>query len=339
MITETLEIEPGQPWTVERFRPEDAVGVTALFHSVYGDKYPVHTYLDPELLTQENREGRVISSVARIPSGQIVGHTSLFNSAPCPRIFENGAGLVHHAYRGGHGILTQMVAHGFEMGRQNPLVELIHGEPVCNHIFTQKLGIKLGMLSQAMEVSLMPAKAYVKEGSANGRVSTLLTFLTLKSKPCTVYVPQAYEKQFAFCYEGLDDQRTFEISCSSPEQEESLISIQTFEFANVARIAVAEPNRDFAARILSEEKSFVQNGIRVIQVWLNTGIPWSGWAADLLRSQGYFFGGVMPRWFDTDGMLMQKVLDEPDWEGTVLVSERNQKLAELVKKEWEYARE
>jgi len=72
----------------------------------------------------------------------------------------------------------------------------------------------------------------------------------------------------------------------------------------------------------------------VIQVWLNTGQPGVGHTAETLRSKGYFFGGVLPCWFGTDGLLMQKVLDEPDWEGTVLTGDRNQALAAMVKAEW-----
>ncbi len=38
--------------------------------------------------------------------------------------------------------------------------------------------------------------------------------------------------------------------------------------------------------------------------WLNLAEPWVGDAAAILREKGYFWGGVLPRWFDTDGLLM-----------------------------------
>jgi hypothetical protein len=335
MTAVAIEVEAGQPWTVDRFRPEDAPGVTDLFHSVYGDKYPVRTYLEPDLLAKENRAGRVISSVARISSGAIVGHNALFNTPPNPRIFESGAGVVHKNYRGGHGIFTQMVAYGIEMGKQNPLVDLIYGEPVCNHPFSQKLGISLKFESRAMEVNLMPAAAYAKEKSAGGRVSTLLNFFSLKPRPCTVYVPGVYKQQFDFCYKGFEEPRTFEAALGEAEAALSRLDIQTFEFAGVARIAVPDVGRDFESRMASEEARLVRKGIRVIQVWLNTGLPQVGGAAKVLRFMGYFFGGVLPRWFDTDGLLVQKVLDQPDWAGTVLVGERNETLVGLVRGEWE----
>ncbi len=193
-------IEPGQPWTVDLFKPEDAPGVTALFKSVYGDGYPVKTYLNPDLLIRENAAGHVISSVARTEKGDIVGHNALFNSAPHTTIFESGAGLVHKDYRGGHGIFTQMVAHGLEIGKTDFGVELAYGEPVCNHPFSQKLCKSMDLTTRAVEVALMPAEAYTREKSAQGRVTTLLDFKTLKSRPTTVYVPQAYAELFYVFY-------------------------------------------------------------------------------------------------------------------------------------------
>jgi len=202
-------IAPGQEWTVELFTPEDAPGVSALFRGVYGDGYPVKIYLDPKLLIEENRAGRVISSVAKTPKGDIIGHNALFNSAPCTKIFETGAGLVHADYRGGHGIFSRMVAHGIDVGREQFKVELVYGEPVCNHPFSQKLGRSQNFVTRAVEVNLMPATAYTKEASSQGRVSCLLNFKTLKSRPCTVHVPSAYESLFPIFYEAMDDERRF----------------------------------------------------------------------------------------------------------------------------------
>jgi hypothetical protein len=45
----------------------------------------------------------------------------------------------------------------------------------------------------------------------------------------------------------------------------------------------------------------------VIQVWLKFSSPWNGKVVDILRRKGYFLGGSLPRWFDEDGLLMQKV--------------------------------
>ena len=328
-------IEPGQEWTVELFTPTDALGVTDLFSGIYGAGYPVKTYVDPDLLIEENRAGRVISSVAKTPKGDIVGHNALFNSGPCKKIFESGAGLVHADYRGGHGIFTQLVGHGLAMGRERPDIELIYFEPVCNHPFSQKLCRGQAAVTRAIEINLMPAATYAKEAGAQGRVTTLLDFITLKPSPCTVHIPKAYESIFPVFYEDMDDERQFVLSAQPLSSQKSTLDTQVFDFAQVARVAVEDLGRDFHGLIQAEEDRLLKKGVRVIQVWLSSGDPCVGEAVDSLRSSRYFFGGVLPRWFDSDGILMEKILDTPVWEDIILYFERAQTLMTLIRKDWE----
>lgn len=49
---------------------------------------------------------------------------------------------------------------------------------------------------------------------------------------------------------------------------------------------------------------------------------------------GYFFGGALPRWFDGDGFLMQKLLCSPYFESIQLFSNFSKELLEVVKKDW-----
>ena len=335
-MTQTVSpIEPGQEWTVESFTPKDALGVTQLFLDVYGSEYPIQIYVNPDLLIKENLAGRVISSVAKTAKGDIVGHTALFNSSPCKKVFESGAGLVHADYRGGHGIFSQMTVHGLTKGRERPDVEQIFGEPVCNHPFSQKLGHSQGFITRAIEINLMPAAAYAKEASATGRVTTVMDFKTLKPRPCTVHTPKAYETLFPVFYEDMDDERLF-VPSTQPlsSQRSTHLDTQVFGFAQVARVAVKDLGRDFQTVIQHEENRLLQQGTRVIQVWLSSGDPSVGEAVDGLRLQGYFFGGVLPRWFDSDGLLMEKVLDTPVWEDIILYFERSRTLMDLIRKDW-----
>ena len=331
-------LQPGRPWTVHLFTPEDAPGVTTLFRDVYGEDYPIKAYLDPDRLIRENRAGTIISSVAKTPEGRIVGHNALFNVAPCARVFESGAGLVHKDYRGGHGIFTRLVQHGIQAGPGRFPVESVFGEPVCNHPFSQKMSRTVGFLSRALEINLMPAEAYSREQSAQGRVSTLLEFITLKPRPCVVYVPKAYETQIPVFYEDMDDDRRFELSDPSPPVGSlTRLTVRIFDFAKVARVAIPDLGQDFATVFRAEEKQLLDSGIQVIQAWLPSALPWVGHAVDRLRSMGYFLGGVLPRWFDGDGLLMGKITDPPDWDGMVLEFERAQKLAALVRTDCERA--
>jgi hypothetical protein len=330
------DIEPGQTYEFDLFRPEDAEGISQLFRTVYGDSYPIKTFIDPKLLIEENAAGRTLSSVARTPKGDIVGHVALFHSAPYEKICELGAGLVHPSYRGGHGIYTGLGLHGMEVTARKFNIELLFGEAVCNHIFAQKGTAKAGWITQAIEVDLMPAEAYDKEKSASGRVTALLDFKTLKHKPHTAYLPKVCEESMRFIYSGLDDDRDLLLSQDellSPIKTE--IKTQVFDFAQVARLAVHAAGADFESAFDEQEKTVQEKGVVVLQVWLKLSWSWVGQAVDILRKRGYFLGGILPRWFDVDGMLMQKVIGKPNWEGIQLYFDRAKKILELIKADWQ----
>jgi hypothetical protein len=330
------DIEPGQKWVVDLFRPEDAEGVARLFRSVYGEGYAVRTYLEPQLLIQENAAQRTISSVARTPRGDVVGHNALFNSAAHPGTYESGAGAVHAAYRGGKGIFTRMVDHGLDVAKTLSRVNAVFCEPVCNHIYSQKLTDKAGFVLRALEVDLISAKAHEKEGGPSGRVAAFLCFRTFRPQPHAVYLPAAYQHVLGFFYDGLDDSRDFRISKKGlTVGAVSKIRSQIFDSAGVARIAVDEAGSDFSARMESLERELHERKIEVIQIWLDLSSPWGGEAVDTLRERGYFLGGVLPRWFDSDGLLMQKILQRPNWEGISLYGDRAAQILKIVQADWE----
>ena len=73
----------------------------------------------------------------------------------------------------------------------------------------------------------------------------------------------------------------------------------------------------------------------MFQVWLPLTSPHIGAATEVLRGQGYFLGGALPRWLDQDTLLMQKVTDRPDWPNIRFYSERAQRIGDIVRSDWE----
>ncbi len=335
-----LVIEPDQTWEVDQFRPEDAEGVARLFLQVYGEGYPIRTFIDPSLLIEENASQRTISSVARTPKGDIVGHNAIFNSAPFKGLYESGAGVVHPLYRGGAGIFAQMAAHGLDLGKNRFKIAGLFGESVCNHVFSQRMCAKLGAVNMAVEVDLMPAEAYSREQSARGRVSSLLDFIFIQSQPQTVFIPRVYGEALDFIYGGLTDERTRRPATTPiPDDLTTEFKTQIFDFAQVARLAVKQAGGDFDQTLEGMEKNFEAQGVVVIQVWLNLSWPWVGEVVDRLRARGYFLGGLLPRWFDSDGLLMQKIAASPGWEDMQIYHERAQRIAAFARTDWEETKE
>ena len=335
-----LMIEPDQTWEVDLFRPEDAEGVARLFLQVYGQGYPIKTFIDPSLLIEENNALRTISIVARTPKGDIVGHNAIFNSAPFKGLYESGAGVVHPRYRGGAGIFAQMNAHGLDLGKNRFQIAGLFGESVCNHVFSQRMCAKLGAVNMAVELDLMPAAAYSREQSARGRVSSLLDFIPIQPKAQTVFIPRVYSEALDFIYGGLTDERTRRPATTPiPAGFTTELETQIFDFAQVARLAVKQAGGDFEQALAGLERDLDARGVVIVQVWLNLAWPWVGEVVDRLRKRGYFLGGLLPRWFDADGLLMQKTKNRPCWEEMQVHFERAQKIVSFARKDWEEVKE
>lgn len=327
-------IEPQQTWEMDLFRPEDAPGVARLFRLVYGDGYPVKTFTDPERLIKENAAQQTISNVARTPTGDIVGHSALYQSAPYPGLYESGATLTAPNYRGG--VLGVRLIE-YSIKKVAPLcgIATIFGEPVCNHIAMQKISAMMKFVPCALEVDLMPAEAYTHEKSASGRVATLMYFDIITPRAQTIQVPPAYEEMVRFIYDGIRHECQFVPSSGElPAGQETRVETQIFDFAKVARFTVQDAGADFTAVFDQEEHAARQQGALVHQVWLKLSWPWVGRAVDLLRGRGYFSGGVLPRWLDVDGLLMQKIFGPPHWEGIQVFGERAGRIMEMVRADW-----
>jgi len=321
---------------VDEFRPEDAEGMASLFRAVYGEGYPIKLFYDPEAIIAANKDGRYISVVARTDSGTVIGVNHLYPSAPYRGLYETGVGLVLKEYRkaGANRETLKYLYEKFTPGHRH--IEELFGEAVCNHVVMQKAVAALGFKETAIEIALMPAEAYTAEKSATGRVATLDVFRSYVPKPHRIFLPQIYETILRQIYTRLGDVRYISVSNEDlPENVPTQTKISIFDYARVARIAVAQAGGNFGD-ILSrlEDEARVKNAV-VFQVWLNLTEPWVGKAVEILRRRGYFFGGAFPRWFDGDGLLMQKLECPPDFDNIVLFSDFSKELLEFIRKDRE----
>ncbi len=321
--------------TIDIFHPEDAEGVAELFKSVYGEGYPVKLVYNPPELISAFKARENVPAIARTAKGEIIGYCGLYRSSPNPGLYEGGQGLVSLAHRRSN-VGTRVVRYAMEDLARQIDVDGVFGEAVCNHTYMQEVCVNMNLLETALEVDLMPAEAYAKEKSAPGRVAALPTFRIYKPKPHEVHLPAVYRKQLEFLYIGLDDPRTFSVSSTDiPPKAKTTCKAQIFDFAKVARLAFSATGSDFDQILTVEEAGFAPQNIVITQVWLRLSEPWVGKIVAILKKKGYFFGGLLPRWFGEDGLLMQKIVGRPNWDEIHLYSDRAKQILEFVKADWE----
>jgi hypothetical protein len=329
--------ETESAYEVGLFRPDDAEGIARLFRAVYGEDYPIKIFYDPAALTRANGEGDYYSIVARSKSGKVIGVVHLFRSAPCGSVYEWGVGLVFKEWRN-MGVSSALAKCMGEEVVPSLGMHTVFGEAVTNHLTMQKMMREYGFWETALEIGLMPGEAFTGEGVTAGRVTTVLGFRCYRDEPQTVYLPAVYEEALRFMYTDVTTQRLFRVADQPiPSDTVCDAKLTIFDFAKVARIGFDQAGSDFAQQLADLEAQASQQGVVVLQVWIKLTSPWIGHVVDILREKGYFLGGPLLRWFDDDGLLMQKLLCPPYFESMKLFSDRSRRILEFIKADWQRA--
>ncbi|NCC26454.1 MAG: hypothetical protein EOM25_14840, partial [Deltaproteobacteria bacterium] len=176
-------IEPGQKFVVDDFRPEDAPGVAQLYYTEYGEGFPVDHVYDPEELVRLNTGPNLHQVIGRTEKGDVVGLYALFRNPPGKHIMEGGSWIVHPAYR--HSSLVMRLAARIHTSPPERLnLDVMFGQTVCDHVTTQKMGLKYNSLYSALEIEAMPPRP-----GGDGRISLLDAFIVYRDRPHTVYLP------------------------------------------------------------------------------------------------------------------------------------------------------
>jgi len=310
------DLVPGQMVQADAFRPGDAPGVGRLFLQIYGEDYPVDEPYVPELLIEANRTGRIHTLVARAADGSIVGQAAAYQSSPPNRrMYEYGQILVDKAYRNSFAAFRMHKYASENMFGRLPGVDGLFGEAVCHHLVTQKMSRGVAFLECGLEVGLMPEAAYAGEG-VTGRVSCLLQVRVDHDHQGDLFVPECWDAQVRAILPSWPLKRSVKPGRAghAPAGDEVTdMAVQQFSFAGVTRCNVAEVGAQFAERAAQEIRESVALGHDLIQFYLPLGSPSCGFAAEVLRQAGCFFGGFAPLWFGTagqgpDALLAQRFL-------------------------------
>ena len=337
ILSSSSETVPaGLKFEVDRFRPEDAWGVAQCCYSVYGSGYPVDTYYIPKKLIAEHENLNILGVVARTDGGEIVGYGALYRSSPpFPGIYEAGQYIVRKEYRNSRAAyqINEFVLKKYPVEAG---IDALFGEAVCKHVIIQKMGQRSGSVETGIELDLMPEEAYESEDANAGRVAALLMFKVFKDRPHDIYLPEIFAGIVGTCIDKLGLSRSVKrLNGSAGGTDASVATQQVFKEAAVGRLSLIKTGAD-AARRLEEFESTTKN-CKVRQVFLNIGDPGVGQVFGTLLAQGYFWGGYLPRWFDCDGLLLQKLMGNPNLEAIKLYSDWAKELLQFALKDRERA--
>lgn len=329
-----LSVLSGQTFSMDSFKPGDEYGIARLFYAVYGDQYPVTDYYIPERILQLCHEQRICPALCRTSDGNIVAYGAFYRSSPpYPRLYEVGQYIVLPNYRS-LGISSLINSYLYESVL--PLIQAdgIFGEAVTNHTITQRFDKNVNMTDYALELSLFPP-GKGRDGAV-GRVSCLFQFIIVHDREHTVHVPAHYRNEIEFLVGDADFRRHFCLS-SSPLPKDILTRYQDsiFPGTGTARFVFHECGADFVSVADRLEEHALRKGCVTFQAFFNLADAGVVESVEILRRRGWFMGGYLPRWFDSDGWLMQKVLEPPDFDAMKLHTPKAKEIQKRVRKAYE----
>lgn len=337
LASEPYVVPEGLEVTAGYFQPADALGVARLFYAIYGDAYPIDTYYIPERLVEENRNGNIRSIVARTSGGDVVSHTAFYrSSAPNPGLYESGLSLTLNSYRSTRAFLDLIPLAKALVGRDG--IDGYFAENVCTHLVTQKVARNAKALETALEPALMPADTYEIEQNADGRVGCLLFSRIAQDCRRTLYVPSAYREEMAYLLDGLNLDRELVEAGIFPAAGDGEMEVSRFDSAGVARCTITAPGAGLAQQLTGLERELCSRDYAMVQMFVNLGEPWSGAVVEMLRNAGYSLGGLLPIWFGSDGLLMQKHFVDPGFDSLNIYSKRGKYIRDMVRRDWERGR-
>lgn len=307
------------PFTIRPVDASNAEAVPSVFRSLYGDSFPMEYVYHGDRILAEIEAGRLHSALARGADGMPVGYIALYTNTPNPRLWEAGNLLVVPG-RGSGDLAWSLMQH-YLRPENRPATgsDGIFGEAVCHHYFTQLGCAKSGLVDCALMLDQMNGSAFKEHAPETERVACLLQFIEQSDPTGIGYLPQQYFELLQGLLKPLRPRTLLPGTAPLPGAGEVQRQDKWFEGAGMWRVAVSAIGADwelFLDDLLARAR---QRQVTSLQVVLSAGLPCISAAVERMRQRGFFLGGVLPRWFGADGVMMQQVLGkEPDFEGIKL---------------------
>ncbi len=330
MTIAVSEQELGE-YKVRLMQNTDAEAVVDLYRAVYGDHYPIKEMYDPQYIFEQQEAGLMYRVLVIDACGKVLAQHAIFRLGETYRgMYESGQGMVRREYRG-KGFNDVLIGYIERVLIPAVVVEEWWGECVTNHVFMQKSGINAGAKEWGIELEIMPSESYETEQSAAGRVSAIVQSVTFRDKFLTVFLPLPYQEILRKIYEAGKRKRRFETSAEAlPEAGQTRCAETYIAGAGVLRMTVLEAGPDADEVIASAVKKYTAEGAVVLQMFLPLDKPWVGALCEVLNRQGFFFSAVMPRWFDADALLMQKLVNPTDYDSIQIYSDFAKDLLQFI---------
>ena len=311
--------------------------VPALFQAIYGNDFPVQYVYHADQILAEIQAGRLASALALDKDNQGIGYVAIYKNTPNPKLWEGGNLLVLPDY-GDVDPAWALVTHYLQP--ENIPTSGSDGmftESVCHHYFTQLGCVKSGFTDCALMQDQMNADSFKEHAPDTSRVACLMQFFEQSDPQMPCYLPERYFDFLQGLMCSLRHRRLLTGSEPLPMEGVTEYSDSWFSDSGMWRLSVSHIGSDWSLFLENLLQQAAQRNVTSLQVVISAALPCCGAAVEAMRRHGFFLGGIFPRWFDADGILMQLVVGkQPDWDGIKVYSKTARELLEFIRNDQQY---
>ena len=297
------------PYTIRRFRSDDADKVTRLVEGVYGDTYYPRDLYAPEQIAQLNEDDKLVSVVALDSARQVVGHYAL-ERPNLEAVAEASDAIVCEECRHHH-LLEAMRPPLRAEAKRLGLTGLV-GYPVTNHLFSQKAEEHFGSHPCGVALGLWPRSFHNMPEPLPQRMSFVMYFDYVCPATHVVHVAAPHREMISRIY------RQYGISIEScgtePEAERGDIVVEHEPEVQTGTIRVRRVGADTAAAVREARDQLCDgSGVKAITLELPLVQPETTEVCRAAEEEGFFFSGLGPAFAaDGDALLMQFIVEDLD---------------------------
>lgn len=322
-------------WSIVPVDNSNVGHVPALFRKVYGDEYLHKEVYQPEALWQQIQRGNILAVLAYSSLGLPVGYVALGRLTSNPRLWEEKGLIVDPEYNDS-GVAIPLAEYFAKRENHRDIdIEGIFSYAVCHHYFTQIICAKAGWNDCFLTLDYIDKSLYTRQPDTT-RVACVMMYAEFTEQKEIGYLPREYERVFRQIAQPLNPRDFRMVDDSLPDSTVTVWEDAGNMPAGSWHITVRDIGADWSDIVSEFLDQAHQRKIVSLQVILNMACPCISVAVTILREQGFFLGGLAPRWFGSDGILMQTVLGKkPDYDTIKLYTRTGRTLLASVRTDQE----
>lgn len=319
-------------YTIFPVTASTADNVAKIFRAVYADDFPMRYVYHADQVMFEIDSGRLCAVLAFDPAGEVIGYASVYRSSPNPSLWEGGNLVTLPGHRES-GLAWSLQKHFMLPGSLPSLqVDGYLCESVCHHYFTQVWNAKLGFYDCAIALDQLSGASFTVHRPDTERVSCVVQFFEQSDQPEPMYLPHRYAERLRLLAKPFRPRQILESMPSLPESGATAYSDQYFQTADTWKISMSAIGADLDIVLEQVLTSAKLRNVISLQLIVSAASPFIGAAVEMMRDRGFFFGGLFPRWFGADGIMLQQVLRKnPDYEGIKVYSSEAKELLAFIR--------